>query len=88
MCAVSMMVDAWQTWPKPTVSPWLPQAVPYFPPVDFNKPDPETAKQMLEILAKLEALDKRLGLIDCKIEQAVKDKFVRKLKRAAAKKSL
>lgn len=44
------------------------------------------AWQMLEALRKLEAIDKRLGLLEqCKFTQAQKRKFKKKLRNAASK---
>jgi hypothetical protein len=48
--------------------------------------DPKLAQMMLEALAKLEAIDKRLGLMEqCLVEKDEKKKVKAKLKRIAKK---
>jgi hypothetical protein len=73
MCAVSMVMDQWQ-------NPTLPN---YIPPLQWQS-DPVLARQMLEVLQRLEAIDKKLGLLErCKFSKPVKDGFKKKLRRAA-----
>jgi hypothetical protein len=80
-----MMGDMWHpTWPAaPTPQPLQPSpnAIPW--PTIVN--DPKLAQMMLDVLARLEAIDKRLNNIDCKVEKASKKKIVTKLKRIAKK---
>lgn len=75
MCAVSNVVGPWTSPMDPNYIPWK-----------KNSPDPSTAFEMLEIIRRLEALDKKLGAIECKLEEAAKEKFKRKLQRRAGKK--
>lgn len=97
MCTVSTVIDGWRdpTWPPLYPGPHVP-AVP-FPsqpspgpnavPWPVIQKDPELAQQMLDILAKLEAIDKRLGQLEqCKV--TAKEKTILKTKlRAIAKKA-
>lgn len=76
MCAVSNVIGPWTQPSDPNYIPWSKQ----FPPRD-------TAAQMLDIIQRLEALDKKMGAIECKLEEAAKKKFKRKLQRRASKKS-
>ena len=77
MCTVSMVIDQWQQPASPNYIPW--------PTVQH---DPALALQMLEVIKRLEALDKRLGLLEqCKIATKDKAKLKRKLKRISAKSS-
>ena len=74
MCAVSFVSDYYQnTWPQ------------RFPenPAPWTK-DPDLAQRLLDVIERLDKIDKRLGDIECK--DAEKAKFKRSLKRAAAKK--
>lgn len=75
MCAVSNLVGPWTNPNDQQFMPWT-----------RNYPDPALASQMLEIIKRLDAIDKRLGLMDCKLDAATKKKFVRKLQRRAKKK--
>jgi hypothetical protein len=81
-----MMGDMWHpTWPAaPTPQPLQPSpnAIPW----PTIQADPKLAQQMLDVLARLEAIDKRLNNIDCKVEKASKRKIVSNLKRIAKKK--
>jgi hypothetical protein len=81
-----IMGDMWHpTWPaapKPQPLNPSPNAIPW----PRIVADPRLAQQMLEVLARLEAIDKRLNNIDCKVEKASKKKIVAKLKRIAKKK--
>jgi len=87
MCSYSNMIgDMWHpTWPAaPTPQPLQPSpnAIPW----PMIVADPKLAQQMLDVLARLEAIDKRLNNIDCKVEKASKRKIVSSLKRIAKKK--
>ena len=70
MCAVSMVVDGW-------LNPQQPNYVP------FHQIDQATARQMLEVIKRLEEIDKRLNAIDCKLDKPIKDGFKKKLRRRA-----
>jgi hypothetical protein len=84
MCTYSLVMGEWwhPTWPaSPSPAPALssPNAIPWLTIVS----DPNLAQQMLDILAKLDALDKRLDKLDCKVEKVSKKKIETKLKRIA-----
>lgn len=102
MCVVSMVMQQW--WPPgqhPDLVPLTPTApLPQFIP-DTNPPppnaipwpliqqDPALAAQMLEVLKRLEAIDKRLGLVEqCKVAAPEKKKIKAKLRRIAKKAKL
>jgi len=72
MCAVSMVIG---DWTNPRGPNWIPQ----------EKIDPSTAIQMLEIIKRLDALDKKLGFVDCKIEELEKQRFIKGLKQKVRK---
>jgi hypothetical protein len=87
MCSYSnMMGDMWHpTWPAaPTPQPLQPSpnAIPW----PTIVADPKLAQQMLDVLTRLEAIDKRLNNLDCKVEKASKRKIVSNLKRIAKSK--
>lgn len=75
MCAVSMVVEQW-------TNPLQPNHVP------FHQIDPTTAMQMLEVIRRLEEIDKRLNAIDCKLEKKSKDSFKKKLRQRALSPSI
>lgn len=91
MCVVSMVMDQW--WPpnQPAI-PTIPNILPA-PPVTPNvipwpmiQKDPELAKQMLEVLTRLEAIDRKLGLLEqCSVTRAEKKRTKDKLRRIAKK---
>lgn len=73
MCAVSMIMDQWR---QPGTANFIP--------MQQWMHDPVLASQMLEVLKNLEAIDKRLGLLEqCKYSKPEKDGFKKKLRRAA-----
>jgi hypothetical protein len=74
MCSVSMVIRDWQ-------NPQSPNSFTFTSTI----PAPDVAKLMLDVIVKLEAIDKRLGAIDCKVEALEKRKFIRKLQRRAKK---
>jgi len=79
MCTVSMVVDQW--FPQQPTQPW-PNQVPW----PVVQKDPELARQMLEVLERLEALDKRFGLLEqCKVAEPEKRRIKAKLRRIAKK---
>lgn len=73
MCIMSVVVDDWQRGLNQIQ--WTP-----------TYPDPATAQQMLDVIKRLEALDKKMDALECKLKAPVKEAFKRKLKRRAAKK--
>lgn len=96
MCAVSTVIDGWRdpSWPywrrdhvMPTIPPWEPlpktpgpNAIPW----QQIQKDPELAKQMLEVLKKLEAIDRRLGQLEnCKVSAPEKKALKARLRRIA-----
>ena len=72
MCTYSMVVDGWRDRQGPNFIPWTP-----------NYPDPGTAQQMLEILRRLDEIDKKLGAKDCKLNESEKIAFEQKLQERA-----
>ena len=87
MCAYSNMIGEWHhpTWPyTPAPAPLTPS--PNSIPWPTIVADPTLAAQMLEVLKRLEAIDKRLNNLDCKVEKEQKVKITRALKRIAKKK--
>jgi hypothetical protein len=50
-------------------------------------PAPNVAQQLLDVIARLEKIDKRMGLIECALEVKKKRAFKAKLRRRAAKAS-
>lgn len=81
MCTYSLVVDDW-------MNPRSPNNIPDFSPFKQLPAliTPDIAKQMLEVLRRLDALDKRLGLHECKLNELEKSKIVKKLKRRATRK--
>jgi len=86
MCIVSNITNPWNA---PSLPPqyqlpkdWLPQNWP-IPPIEEMAPG--IAKQLLDVIERLDKIDKALGLLTCKVEKAEKQKIVRKLKRQARK---
>lgn len=89
MCVTSAVMQQW--WPmapapnlpdygKLTIQPNLPNAIPW-PRIEA---DPNLAKQMLEVIERLEAIDKRLGLMEkCAVAEPEKKKVKAKLRRIA-----
>lgn len=99
MCTVSTVIDGWwdPSWPPlypgPHVQPVTPTVIPKIEPGPNAVPwpviqqDPALAQQMLEILAKLESIDKRLGQLEqCKVTREQKKSLKRKLRRIAKRK--
>lgn len=70
MCVVSAVM--------PTITPYV---EPFFQPYKIpNSNELEILRQMKEIIERLDRIDKALGLTDCKVEQAEKDRIFKKLK--------
>lgn len=78
----------------PTIPPFIPQVDPVPPPNALPnaipwpmiQKDPELAAQMLEVLKRLEEIDKKLGLLDqCKVAEPEKKRIKAKLRRIAKK---
>lgn len=84
MCVVSAVMRQWwpeqsKPWVLPTIQPG-PNEIPW-PTV---QKDPELAWQMLEVLQKLEAIDKRLGLMEqCIVSEPEKENIKAKLREIA-----
>ena len=71
MCVYSAVAGGWMN-PGPNYVPWTP-----------SHPDPATAAQMLEILRRLDEIDKKLGAKDCKLNESEKVAFEKKLQERA-----
>jgi hypothetical protein len=98
MCVVSTVIDGWRdpSWPYfvpvPTL-PSLPQphtqpapAGPNAVPWNIIQQDPMLAQQMLDVLKRLEAIDKRLGQMEqCKVSAKEKKALKARLRRIAKK---
>ena len=72
MCVISMVIPSITNPASPNYIPWTP----------FT-PTPAVASELFLVLQKLDALDKKLGFIDCKLDEITKQKFMRKVKRRA-----
>lgn len=86
MCVASMVIGDWQhpTWPIQPTGPIFPgpNTIPW-PQIEQQ---PDLAKQMLEILAKLEAIDARLGKLEqCKVTEAAKELLKKELEGIASR---
>jgi len=84
MCTYSMIAKEWfpngPNDPHPydyTPSPVYPNMIPW------NTVTPDLAKELLEILNKVEALDKKLKKVECKLEGEEKAVLVAKLEEIA-----
>lgn len=75
MCAYSVVVHDWQNKQSPNYIPWT-----------QSWPTPPVAQEMLEIMKRLDELDKKLGAIDCRLTEKEKVKFELKVKRRAKQK--
>ena len=75
MYVYSAVADGWMN-PGPNYVPWT-----------LTSPNRATAAQMLEILRRLDEIDKKLGAKDCKLNESEKIAFEKKLKRRAAQKA-
>lgn len=95
MCTYSMVAKDWIDGPNkidipgyPTPNPpvdW-PNFLPTYPLPSPSPVTPEIAKQMLDILAKVDDLDKKLGRIDCKLNEIEKKAYVEALRKVANQK--
>jgi hypothetical protein len=90
MCVTSAVMQQW--WPPSMPAPTGPDygRIDLPPPNAIPWPqiekDPNLAAQMLEVLKRLEAIDKRLGLIEqCKVAEPEKKKVKARLRRIAKK---
>lgn len=93
MCSYSMIANDWMNpnspnytpvpgWPQKQQNPFdgiLPVTITTTPPVVT----PDIAKQMLEILQRLDALDKKLGRLDCILNEVEKTNYVNALRKIA-----
>lgn len=78
---VSYVAEQWQT-------PGAPNSVPGWSP-GMPLPQlitPDTAQQMLEVLRRLDELDKKLGALECKLKAQAKKRLIGQLTRRARKK--
>lgn len=92
----------WPNPVNPNTAPWKPPIsdtipAPWIPPTVTTttnsipwstiQSDPKLAEQMLEVLKKLEAIDKRLGMLEqCKVSADEKKKLKSELRKIARKK--
>ena len=92
MCVTSTVIDGWghPTWLTPIAphnpqvfpAPLSPNAIPW----PLIQADPSLAAQMLEVLKRLEALDKRLDKMEqCAVTVEQKKKLKASLRRIAKK---
>lgn len=94
MCTTSTVIDGWRDSSWPYVHPIYPVGTPHVEPISTGpnaipwpliQQDPALAKQMLDLLAKLEAIDKRLGQLEqCKVSAKEKKSLKAKLRRSVA----
>lgn len=91
MCVTSAVIRDWTTPYEPQkpgqFQPDVPVPLPNYVPWTQSWPTPDVAKQMLEIIERLEKLDKAVGALNCKLEAKEKAAYKRKLARRAAKAS-
>lgn len=86
MCVTSMVIGDWQhpSWPDygkaiPAL-PISPNSIPW----PTIQADPKLAQQMLEVLKKLEAIDKRLDMLEqCKVTEPGKEQLRERLREIA-----
>jgi hypothetical protein len=91
MCVTSTVIDGWRdpTWPLITPHnplPWnpSPNAIPW----PLIQQDPSLALQMLEVIKRLEALDKRLDKMEqCAVTAREKKNLKARLRRIAKRAS-
>ena len=86
MCTVSMVIKDWQhpTWPQPIMPNPPLQPGPNSIPWPLIQQDPKLAEQMLEVLKRLEAIDKRLDKMEqCKVAEPAKKKLRKQLREIA-----
>lgn len=72
MCTVSMVIGDWTDRHSPN-----------FLDMYRHPPTPDLALKMLEVIQRLDEIDKRLGLLDCKVKEPEKEIFIRKLRELA-----
>lgn len=101
MCVTSFVMQQWwPPNPHPDVVPITPTVPNIFPlpqvdpapaapnaiPWPMIQKDPDLAAQMLEVLQRLESIDKKLGLLQqCKVAEPEKRKVKARLRRIAKK---
>lgn len=73
MCSVSVVMGGWTGLGSPNFIPWT-----------STVPAPDLAQQMLDVIERLERIDKRMGAIECLVEAKTKRAYKRKLKARAA----
>lgn len=74
MCTVSMVVGTLTNPASTNFIPWGPLT-----------PTPDVSKRLLDVIDRLEKIDKRLGLIECSVEAKKKRAFKAKLRRRAGR---
>ena len=95
MCVTSTVIDSWRdpTWPPITPHNPFPLNPPLVPspnaiPWPLIQQDPALAQQMLDVLQKLEALDKRLDKMEqCAVTAREKKNLKARLRRIAKRQS-
>ena len=94
MCTTSTVIDGWRdpTWPyqpyrhAEPVQPFPAVPGPNAIPWPLIQQDPALAAQMLELMKKLEAIDRRLGQLEtCKVSAKEKKNLKARLRRIAKK---
>lgn len=92
MCTYSMVATDWMNPNSPNHIPvpgWIPSLIPPMVPLPIDSSvftiptvqsvkeiTPDTAKLMLEILEKIDNLDKKMGFLDCKLNELDKKAYV------------
>lgn len=72
MCAVSMVMGGW-------TDPIGPNYIP----LPTIQQDTDLAKKMLEIIKKLDEIDRKVGAKDCSLENEYKEKYIKLLEKIA-----
>jgi hypothetical protein len=96
MCATSTVIDGWRdpSWPYWDRPHTYPSTTPIIDPAPginavpwgVIQQDPLLAQKMLEVLSKLEAIDKRLGQLEkCSVSAREKKNLKARLRRIAKK---
>jgi hypothetical protein len=99
MCTYSMIAKDWMNPHSPNHiplpnSPWYPTPptfppfapLPVYPSIPAPVVTPDLAKQMLDILKKVDELDKKLGRLDCLLDADAKKAYVKALRTIAKQK--
>lgn len=91
MCVVSLVMTGWTdpnspnymplSPPKEYLKPWMLTPAPPPPTQSDKTVTPDIAKQMLEVIERLDKLDKTMGFKDCAVEKEHKQVFLSKLQK-------